>query len=143
MYTHSGGYRFRIRIHPNGYGLPLGRAVNIDVFSTPGEYDEDLEWPVEVQFTVEMLNCVGGSNWIVTSDTGRWGKNRKTYLLSINYSSKQNCYIKHCKLHDYFAMIATISRFPAMYFTSTPCMFQTFHILLIFCLFVITDFYSS
>ena len=101
MYTHSGGYKFRIRIHLNGYGLSLGRAVNIDVFPTPGEYDEDLEWPVEVQFTMEMLNCVGGSNWIVTSESGRWGKNRKTYLLSINYSSKQNCYIEHCKLHDY------------------------------------------
>ena len=102
MYTFSGGYKFRIRIHPNGQGVSLGKAVNIDVFPTPGEYDERLEWPVEAQYTVEMLNCTGGNNWIVTSNTGRWGKNRRSYLLSINYSEKQNCYIEHYKLHDYF-----------------------------------------
>ena len=102
MYTSIGGYKFRIRIQPNGQGVSLGKAVNIDVFPTPGEYDEDLKWPVKVQFTVEMLNCTGGSNWIVTSNTGRWGKNRRKYLLSINYSEIQNCYIEHCKLHDYF-----------------------------------------
>ena len=81
MYTHSGGYKFCIRIHPNGY--------------------EDLEWPVEVQFTMEMLNSVGGSNWIVISDTGWWGKNRKSYLLSIDYSEKQNCYIEHSRPYHY------------------------------------------
>ena len=101
MYTHLGGYKFRIRINPNGQGESLGNAVNIDVFPTPGEYDRHLDWPVEARFTVEMLNSTGGSNWIVTSYTGRWGENRRTYLLSIDYSQKQNCYIEHYKLRDY------------------------------------------
>ena len=56
FYTHTQGYKFCLQVYPNGDGI--GKCSHISVFSCllQGEYDDDLEWPFEGHFVIELLN---------------------------------------------------------------------------------------
>ena len=56
FYTHTRGYKFCLQVYPNGDGI--GKCSHISVFAClqQGEYDNDLGWPFEGQFVIELLN---------------------------------------------------------------------------------------
>ena len=62
MYTHVGGYRFRIGVDANGFGSGRGTSIHVDLWVLPGEFDEYLNWPAKAKFTIELINQQGGQN---------------------------------------------------------------------------------
>ena len=72
MYTHVGVYKFCIGIDANGYGSRRGKALYVDLWAMPGEYDHQLKWPVEATLTIELLHQQGGRNVQHTTTRRRW-----------------------------------------------------------------------
>ncbi len=79
MYTHVFGHKFFISVLPNGRGSARGQAVSVDVWSLPGEFDDQLKWPARAKFTVELVNQSGGKNLRYTSDEISWARPYKKY----------------------------------------------------------------
>ena len=55
MYTHPGGYKFSLRLFPNGLGI-CDTHVSVAVISVKGDYDAELKIPVKFTITVQLLN---------------------------------------------------------------------------------------
>ena len=47
FYTHNRGYKFCIRVYPNGYGTGIGFYLSVYAALMRGEYDKELQWPFE------------------------------------------------------------------------------------------------
>ena len=63
MYTHVCGYKFCVGVDANGSsGIARGKSLSVDVWGTPGEYDDQLKWPESITFTIELINQEGGKN---------------------------------------------------------------------------------
>ncbi len=90
MYSHLFGYKFCIGVDANGYGSGRGKAIDVNIRSLPGEFDDKLKWPAEGQITIELINQQGGENAEGTTKFS-WRKSR--FLISIN----RNCdgFIEH------------------------------------------------
>ena len=56
MYTHPGGYRFRVEISPGGVGMAEDTHLSVDVLSIKGDYDPLLKFPVKFTITLQLLN---------------------------------------------------------------------------------------
>lgn len=56
MYTHPGGYKFRVEIWPNGVGIAEGTHISIDIVSLKGDYDAELKFPVTFTVSLQLLN---------------------------------------------------------------------------------------
>ena len=56
MYTHPGGYKFRVEIWPNGVGMAEGTHVSVDIVSLKGDYDAELKFPVRFSVSLQLLN---------------------------------------------------------------------------------------
>ena len=56
FYTHNRGYKFRLSVYPNGSGKGRGSHLSVYAQRMRGEYDNELEWPFEVDIRVELLN---------------------------------------------------------------------------------------
>jgi hypothetical protein len=79
MYTHPGGYKFCIGIDANGCSNSRGKSVNVELWKMPGEYDDQLRWPVTVKFTLELINHFeNGGNKMYTI-TKTWRKPAREY----------------------------------------------------------------
>ena len=97
MYTHVCGYKFCIGVDANGCGDGRGKSVWMDVYSMPGEYDDQLKWPANAKFTVELINQTGGEN-VRHSKTLDWKKPTKEY----NHASTiHQCFPEHSKLNSF------------------------------------------
>ena len=60
MYTHVCGYKFCIGVDANGCrGVGHGNSIWMDLWSMPGEYDDQLKWPANAKFTIELINQTG------------------------------------------------------------------------------------
>ena len=79
MYTHVCGYKFCIGIDANGHGGGHGKALHVYLLSLPGEYDHQLEWPVQATLTIELLHQQGGHN-VQHTATGRWRREPCTWI---------------------------------------------------------------
>ena len=55
MYTHSCGYKFFLRI----YIYTGQHDVDVSLHAAPGEFDDVLQWPARVTFTVELISAQG------------------------------------------------------------------------------------
>ena len=55
-YTHTGGYKFCLKVYANGYGSGKDTHVSVFVCLMRGEYDHMLEWPFEGIITIELCN---------------------------------------------------------------------------------------
>ena len=62
FYTHNRGYKFRLEVHPNGYGTASGSHLSVFAQLMRGEYDNELEWPFEGEIRVELLNWRADKN---------------------------------------------------------------------------------
>ena len=56
FYSHPGGYKMRVQIHPNGKGDARGAYVSLYVAIVRGEFDDQLHWPFDGSVTVEAYN---------------------------------------------------------------------------------------
>jgi len=68
-----GGYKFCIGVDANGYGIGHGEAINVNVWSLPGEFDNQLKWPASAEFTLELENQKEGNN-ISHTVAVKWNK---------------------------------------------------------------------
>ena len=70
FYTHSRGYKMRLKVIPGESGEDKG---NMSVYAQlmAGEYDSSLQWPMNVNLTVEMVNWARNSSHVTkTIDFG-------------------------------------------------------------------------
>ena len=56
FYVGSGSYKMRLIVCANGEGDGSGRYVSVFICIMPGLYDEQLEWPIEGEVIIELLN---------------------------------------------------------------------------------------
>ena len=71
FHTHNRGYKFCLKVYPNGVGKGRGSHLSVYAQLMRGEYDNELEWPFEGDLRVELLN------W-------REDKNHHSYLIHFN-----------------------------------------------------------
>ena len=62
FYTHNRGYKFRLKVYPNGNGIGSGSHLSVFAQLMRGEYDNELEWPFEGDIRVELLNWRADKN---------------------------------------------------------------------------------
>ena len=101
-YTHPGGYNFCIGINANGCDESRRKAITVELWSKPGDFDNVLVWSAKFVFTIELLNCKGGYNRRVKSFC-KWAKRDITMVVgrfSRNATNK-HCFIQHTELDDY------------------------------------------
>ena len=101
-YTHLHGYKFCIGVDANGEENIHGYGITVCLYAMPGEFDEDLKWPVIGVVTVGLENQQDGRN-VEICEGVQWTKpNTKYQKLTIFYGS--NCYalfIAHSDLSPY------------------------------------------
>ena len=56
FYTHNRGYKFRLKVYPNGNDTSRGSHLSVYAQLMREEYDNELEWPFEGDIGVELLN---------------------------------------------------------------------------------------
>ncbi|XP_064405324.1 TNF receptor-associated factor 5-like isoform X1 [Halichondria panicea] len=56
MYTHPEGYRFILRFYPCGLHGNRGTHLSMEVFSTKGDFDNNLMFPAKFTLTVQICN---------------------------------------------------------------------------------------
>ena len=110
MYTHVCGYKFCIGVAANGCFGGHGKSIYVDLYSMSGEYDEQLKWPANAKFTVELINQKGGEN-TSHSRTLEWKKTTTKYnrVSTIHHSflehSKLNSFLKNDTLYFYVSEV--------------------------------------
>ena len=111
MYTHVCGYKFCIGVDANGFGADgHGKSIWMDLYSMSGEYDDQLKWPANAKFTVELINQTGGEN-VRYSRTLDWekptGKYKRVSYISQSFleHSKLNSFLKNDTLYFYVSEV--------------------------------------
>ena len=56
MYTHPMGYRFTLRIYPNGFNGGASTHLSVVVYSLKSDHDAALKFPVKFTITLQLLN---------------------------------------------------------------------------------------
>ena len=103
MYTHVGGYKFCIGVYANGIGDGQGKAMAVQLYSLPGEFDGLLKWPVKANFTVELVNQRGNDN-AIAKVCDSWEKpNIRKFILNVHrFFITEYChFIEHSQLGDF------------------------------------------
>ena len=62
FYTHNRGYKFRLEVYPNGFGIGNGSHLTVAAQLMRGEYDDKLIWPFVGDIRVELLNWRADKN---------------------------------------------------------------------------------
>jgi TNF receptor-associated factor 4 len=56
FYSHPGGYKMEVEIHPNGFTDARGTHMSLYVVILRGEFDDQLRWPFDGSITVQAYN---------------------------------------------------------------------------------------
>ena len=99
-YTHLHGYKFCIGVDANGEGMSRRHGITVCLYAMPGEFDEDLEWPVSAAFTVGLENQKGGRNMEIF-EVVQWTKPNKKYQKLTTFYSDLSPYLFNDTLHFY------------------------------------------
>ena len=59
FYSYPGGYCFKLNIDTNGHSSAHGTHLSAYLYLLPGDYDEELKWPIKCTVHLEMLNQRG------------------------------------------------------------------------------------
>lgn len=62
FYTGPGGYKVRLKVHPNGIREYKSTHMSVFINILPGENDDNLQFPLLGKFTVELLNQVADAS---------------------------------------------------------------------------------
>ena len=96
MYSRIGGIKFHIEVTPERGRLKLSLVID------KGEFDQFLQWPLFVTFTVEILDQKRGDN-LTRVFFDRVQRDQKNNVISV----------RHCSIEDYIqndTMYFTISK---------------------------------
>ena len=74
MYTHSGGYKFRLRIHENGIGEGRRTHVSVQLEAHKGPFDKSLCWPAKCTMILQLLNQHRDQNHHTVTKKLEWQK---------------------------------------------------------------------
>ena len=110
MYTHLHGYKFCMKMYPNG--TYLGKDVSVELYTMSGEFDDTLQWPAKFTITLQLLNLHRDQDHITVTKQFRWNKpeGKTVYVgyftdnliahtdLKLN-AQKQTQYLKDDSLH--------------------------------------------
>jgi TNF receptor-associated factor 4 len=66
FYTHPKGYKMCMLVYAGGISDGANMYVSLGLMLTKGEYDDQLKWPLQAKFTVQLLSQNG--------DERLWGK---------------------------------------------------------------------
>ena len=101
-YTHLHGYKFCIGVDANGEGMACGNGVSVHLYTMPGEFDEDLKWPVPAAVTVGLENQEDGRN-VEICEIVCWTKPNTKYqkLITFYGFNLYALFIKHSDLSPY------------------------------------------
>ena len=67
LLTHEKGYKFCLKVIPNGDGSGKNSHVSVFVYLMKGEFDNDLVWPFEGRVVIELLNWRADKNHLLTT----------------------------------------------------------------------------
>ena len=56
FYSEIGGYKLQLEVVANGYGDGKDTDVSVGICILKGENDENLDWPMNSEITVQLLN---------------------------------------------------------------------------------------
>ena len=74
MYTHSGGYKFRLKIYENGRGEGRGTHVSVQLEAHKGPFDDSLQWPAICNIKLQLLNQYRDQDHITGTKELKWQK---------------------------------------------------------------------
>ena len=58
------GYKLLLIVYPNGDDASKGTHLSLGVLLMKGEYDHELQWPINANITIQLLNWSSDSNHI-------------------------------------------------------------------------------
>ena len=116
FYTHHGGYKMCLAVHPNGYPEARGTHVSVYAHMMSGEFDDHLQWPfpgaiINVSALSQRNEVIGG----VFGSRGNYGAalmltsqctlqvRSRVYDGSYGQGYGQQQYIPHRILNQYLA----------------------------------------
>ena len=113
MYTHTGGYKFCIGVDANGSGDGRRKSVNVNMWIMPGQYDNWLRWPAQVDLTIELIDQCGGLN-VESQLSCKWDRptNYKlvttiyrdiSYITLLRSAVPYNCFTDHSDIDRFLA----------------------------------------
>ena len=74
FYTHHHGYKFKLKIF---YYTSHYNVISAFLYLMKGEYDDQLNWPVEVKVQLELLNQNGDHHHVVRTMNMKWNKDKR------------------------------------------------------------------
>ena len=74
FYTHHHGYKFKLKIL---YFDSSDNDIGAYLYLIKGEYDDQLNWPVEVKVQLELLNQNGDHHHVVRTKNMKWNKDKR------------------------------------------------------------------
>ena len=79
MYTHVGGYKFFVGVVKTITQDDITKHdISVGIWSMPGEFDHELEWPASAKFSLQVIQQKEGKNLMYISDQIQW----KCYYLN-------------------------------------------------------------
>ena len=73
FFSHHHGYKFKLRI----YYLSSLSVISALLYIINGEYDDQLNWPVEFKVQLELLNQNGDHHHVVRTENMKWNKDQR------------------------------------------------------------------
>ena len=58
FYSHSEGYKMRLKLYPGGYGDGEGTHLSMFLYVMKGIHDDNLTWPLQGTFEIKLLNQI-------------------------------------------------------------------------------------
>ena len=74
FYSHHHGYKFKLKIFYSDSSL---NVIGAYLYLMNGEYDDQLNWPVEVKVQLELLNQNGYHHHVVRTRNMKWNKDKR------------------------------------------------------------------
>ena len=103
MYTHKCGYKFFVRVIISSYN----RLCAV-IYSVPGEFDGQLNWPAKTKFTIELVNRQRGKNAVSTENTS-WRKPARESSTNLGFVfvhiSELNDFLDNDTLYFYISKV--------------------------------------
>ena len=59
--THQKGYRLCLSVYPTSWGVAMGSHLSVDLYLMKGPNDDQLQWPIQGQCEIELLNQISDS----------------------------------------------------------------------------------
>ena len=103
FYSHPLGYKLCLHVDANGHGKGQDTHITISAVLMRGNYDNNLQWPLECDIIIELLNWKQNNNHY-RGDTICYNKNLTTYSSRVvkgDYSTRElgmNLFISHSSL---------------------------------------------